>query len=282
MTATVISLAMQKGGTGKTVSAVNLAYVLAGMGRRVLLVDLDSQGNATVASGIAPQSLLSPQGNRTVWACLKGRFIEMRDGAPEVRDVLVRREWNGAGYDLLPSTLDLSEAEQVLPTAMGREKLLGYLLESVQEEYDLVLLDCLPSLGNLTVAALTASAYVLIPLEAQHLALFGMTLLLQTIAQIVRLRVNPRLRVLGLFFNKVDPRTNQSREVMAEAVRAYGPYGWPLCTTIPANTTISDATMAGMPVGAYRANSPGAVAFRQLGEEVLERLAAQSGGDHAG
>ena len=199
--ARLVAVCNQKGGVGKTTTTINLGAALAEQGRRVLLVDFDPQGALSVGLGIQPHEL-----EYTVYNLLMERGVS----AP---DVVIKT--NMAGMDLLPSNIDLSGAEVQLVHEVGREFVLGGVLEPVLPNYDIVLIDCQPSLGLLTVNALACSAGVLVPLECEYFAMRGVALLLETIDK-VSSRLNPRLGIDGLLATMYDSRTLHSREVLAE------------------------------------------------------------------
>jgi len=205
--ARVLAMCNQKGGVGKTTSTINLGAALAELGRKVLLVDLDPQGALSVGLGVNPLQL-----DRTVYNLL------MESGV-SVDDVLLST--NVEGMDLLPSNIDLSAAEVQLVNEVAREQTLRRVLDTVRDDYDVVLIDCQPSLGLLTVNALTASDGVIIPLECEYFALRGVALLIQTIDKI-RERLNPDLEVEGVLATMFDARTLHGKEVLARVVDAFG------------------------------------------------------------
>ena len=252
--ARIVALCNQKGGVGKTTTTINLGAALAGFGRRVLLVDFDPQGALSVGLGVNPGQL-----DRTVYNLLMDR------GA-HVDDVLLKS--SVSGMDLVPSNIDLSAAEVQLVGEVAREQTLQRALEPIVEEYDYVLIDCQPSLGLLTVNALTAAHGVLIPLECEYFALRGVALLMQTIDK-VRERLNPQLEVDGVLATMFDARTLHSREVLARLVEVFGETVYH--TVISRTIRFPETTVVGRPITDYAPSSPGAVAYRSLAMEVLSR-----------
>jgi chromosome partitioning protein len=252
--ARILSLCNQKGGVGKTTSTINLGAALAGYGRRVLLVDLDPQGALSVGLGVNYMEL-----DRTIYNLL----MEPETG---IDDVLLKT--NVPGMDLVPSNIDLSAAEVQLVGEVAREQTLKRVLEPVLDDYDYVLIDCQPSLGLLTVNALTASHGVIVPLECEFFALRGVALLIQTIDK-VRERLNPQLELEGVVATMFDSRTLHSREVLARLVEAFGERTFH--TVINRTVRFPETTVAGEPITTYAPNSAGATAYRDLAKEVLVR-----------
>jgi chromosome partitioning protein len=252
--ARVLAMCNQKGGVGKTTTTINLGAALAEFGRRVLLVDCDPQGALSVGLGVNPLEL-----DRTVYNLLMERSIT-------VDDILLKT--NVPGMDLLPSNIDLSAAEVQLVGEVAREQVLLRCLEPVLDDYDIVLIDCQPSLGLLTVNALTAAHGVIIPLECEFFALRGVALLIQTIEK-VRERLNPRLEVEGILATMYDARTLHGREVLARVVEAFGDRTF--YTVINRTVRFPETTVAGEPITTYASSSAGAVAYRELAKEVLAR-----------
>ena len=252
--ACIISMVNQKGGVGKTTSTVSLGAALAGYGRRVLLVDFDPQGALSVALGYNPNEM-----DVTVYNLLT-------DPQCHVGDVLVATDV--PGMDLLPSNIDLSAAEIQLVSEVGREYALQRALESIVGDYDVILIDCQPSLGLLTVNALTASTDVIIPMETEYFALRGVALLKDTIDKVMA-RLNPNLRILGVLATMYDPRTLHSREVLETVQKAFGDQVF--TTVINRTVKFPDAAVAGEPITTFAASSSGAEAYRRLAREVLAR-----------
>jgi chromosome partitioning protein len=259
----VISMCNQKGGVGKTTSSINLGAALAEYGRKVLLVDFDPQGALSVGLGINPMQL-----ELTVHDVLLGSDIP-------VRDVVIKTSVDG--LELLPSNIDLSAAEVLLVNEVGREHSLARAIAPVVDDYDLVLIDCQPSLGLLTVNALTASASVIVPLECEYFALRGVALLLQTIDK-VRERLNPRLDLAGILATMYDSRTLHAREVLARVVERFPDEVFH--TVISRTVRFPETTVAGEPITTYAPGSVGAAAYRRLARELLARRGG-AGGDAA-
>jgi chromosome partitioning protein len=252
--ARVISMCNQKGGVGKTTTTINLGASLAEYGRRVLLVDFDPQGSLSVGLGLNPHQL-----ELTIYNLLMDREVSLDDvvvptGVP--------------GMDLLPSNIDLSAAEVQLVHEVAREQTLSRVLAPAIENYDVILIDCQPSLGLLTVNALTASDSVLVPLECEYFALRGVALLKTTIDK-VRERLNPKLKIDGVLGTMYDGRTLHGREVMERLVEAWGDTVFH--TVIRRTVKFSDSTVAGEPITSYATASTGAESYRQLAKEVLAR-----------
>jgi chromosome partitioning protein len=256
----VVAVCNQKGGVGKTTTTINLGAALAEQGRRVLLVDFDPQGALSVGLGIPPHELES-----TIYNLLMERGVEAHD---------VVMKTNVAGMDLLPSNIDLSGAEVQLVHEVGREFVLGGVLEPLMAEYDLVLIDCQPSLGLLTVNALACADGVLIPLECEYFAMRGVALLMETIDK-VSARLNPKLGIDGLLATMYDSRTLHSREVLSGVVTGFGDKVFH--TVINRTVRFPDATVAGEPITRFDPASLGASSYRDLAKEVLERWRLAAG-----
>ncbi|HTL24063.1 MAG TPA: ParA family protein [Mycobacteriales bacterium] len=252
--ARILAMCNQKGGVGKTTSTINLGAALAEQGRRVLLVDLDPQGALSVGLGVNPLQL-----DRTVYNLLMESDVT-------VDDVMLKT--NVAGMDLLPSNIDLSAAEVQLVNEVAREQTLLRAITPVLDDYDIVLMDCQPSLGLLTVNALTAAHGVIIPLECEFFALRGVALLIQTIEKIQE-RLNPRLELEGILATMYDARTLHGREVLARVVEAFGDRVFH--TVINRTVRFPETTVAGEPITSYASSSSGAQAYRDLAKEVLAR-----------
>jgi chromosome partitioning protein len=252
--ATVLAMCNQKGGVGKTTSALNLGAALAEYGRRVLLVDFDPQGALSVGLGVQPHQL-----EQTIYNVIIGNDVGIRD---------VIRATTVAGMDLLPSNIDLSAAEVQLVAEVGREHSLLRVLRPLVADYDYVLVDCQPSLGLLTVNALTASHGVIIPLECEYFSLRGVALLIDTIEK-VQGRLNPDLRITGILATMFDPRTLHSKEVMARVVDAFGETVFK--TVINRTVRFPETTVAGEPITRWSPRSAGAAAYRDLAREVISR-----------
>ena len=252
--ARVISMCNQKGGVGKTTTTINLGAALAEFGRKVLLVDFDPQGSLSVGLGLNPHEM-----DLTIYNLLMQRDIN-------IHDVVVPS--GVEGMDLLPSNIDLSAAEVQLVHEVAREQTLQRVLAPAIEKYDVILIDCQPSLGLLTVNALTASDGVIVPLECEYFALRGVALLKTTIDK-VQERLNPRLQIEGVLGTMYDGRTLHGREVLDRLVQAWGDKVFH--TVIRRTVKFSDSTVAGEPITSYASSSTGADAYRQLAKEVAVR-----------
>ena len=252
--ARVISMCNQKGGVGKTTTTINLGAALTEYGRKVLLVDFDPQGSLSVGLGLNPHEM-----EYTIYNLLMERDVTLRD-------VVVPS--GVEGMDLLPSNIDLSAAEVQLVHEVAREQTLQRVLAPAIEQYDVILIDCQPSLGLLTVNALTASDGVIVPLECEYFALRGVALLKTTIDK-VQERLNPDLVVDGVLGTMFDGRTLHGREVMQRLVEAWGEKVFH--TVIRRTVKFSDSTVAGEPITSYATGSTGADAYRQLAREVAAR-----------
>ncbi len=255
--AMIIALCNQKGGVGKTTTTINLGATLAELGRKVLLVDFDPQGSLSVGLGVNPHTL-----GHSVYNLLLARDVPIED---------VIDTTNVPGLDILPSNIDLSAAEIQLVSEVAREQTLLRVLERVRDRYDVILVDCAPSLGLLTVNALTAADKVIMPLECEFFALRGIALLNDTITK-VQERLNPRLEILGILGTMYDPRTLHSREVLERVVQAFGETVFH--TVIRRTVKFPETTVAGEPITTYATSSPGAEAYRNLAREVLARCHA--------
>jgi chromosome partitioning protein len=252
----IYAIANQKGGVGKTTTAVNLGAYLAAAGQRVLLVDVDPQANATSTLGVDRQSLSL------------STYEVLLDGAPADRAILLTKQVH---LDLLPSSPALAGAEVELVGLPDREHRLRTALEATAERYDYVFMDCPPSLGLLTVNALTAAREgVVIPVQCEYLALEGLGHLLKTI-YLVRDRLNPRLTIAGVVLTMFDSRTNLSKQVVDE-VRRYFP-AYVFKTIIPRTVRLSEAPSYGETILSYAPGSVGAISYQALAQELMERVA---------
>jgi chromosome partitioning protein len=250
--AQIIAMCNQKGGVGKTTSTINLGAALVEFGRRVLLVDLDPQGALSVGLGVPAQQL-----ERTVYNALMERRTTLAD---------VRVPTDIPGLDLVPSNIDLSAAEVQLVSEVAREQTLMRKLASVRNEYDYILIDCQPSLGLLTVNALTAAQGVVIPLECEFFSLRGVALLVDTIEK-VKERLNPQLEISGILATMYDARTVHCKEVFSRVVEAFGDTVFQ--TVITRTVRFPETTVAGQPITTWAPTSSGASAYRDLAKEVL-------------
>lgn len=248
----IIATANQKGGVGKTTTAVNLAACIADADRRVLLVDIDPQGNATSGLGAVVKD------GRSVYDVLV-------DGLPAAQAV---RRTKFKNLSVLASTIDLSGAEIELVGMDGREKILRNALDAIKGDFDYIFIDSPPSLGLLTLNALTAADSVLVPIQCEYYALEGVGQLMNTL-QLVRKRLNPSLDVEGVVLTMLDGRTNLGLQVVGEVKKYFR--GKVFKTVVPRNVRLSEAPSHGLPIHLYDARCPGADAYRKLAQELIER-----------
>ena len=252
--ARVIAMVNQKGGVGKTTSTINLGAALAELGRKVLMVDFDPQGALSAGFGANPHEL-----ETTVYNVMMDRSVDVHDAI---------RSTDFENMDLLPANIDLSAAEVQLVNEVAREQVLSSALRKVKDEYDVILIDCQPSLGLLTVNALTAADGVIIPLIAEFFALRAVALLVDSIEK-VQDRLNPDLQIDGVLATMVDSRTLHSKEVLARIVEAFGDKVFD--TVIKRTVKFPDATVSAEPILSYAPTHSGAAAYRDLAKELIER-----------
>lgn len=252
--ARVVAICNQKGGVGKTTTAINLAAALAEYSRKVLVVDFDPQGAASVGLGINALEL-----DTTVYDLLLGSKADPHEA---VQHTAV------PNLDLLPANIDLSAAEVQLVNEVARESALSRVLRPLLDDYDVIIIDCQPSLGLLTVNALTAAHGVLVPVATEFFALRGVALLVETI-ETVRDRINPRLKIDGIVPTLVDGRTLHSREVLDRLHEAFGDLVYQ--TSIHRTVKFPDASVATEPILSHAPNHAGAKAYRRLAREVISR-----------
>jgi len=253
--ARVVAVANQKGGVGKSTTAVNLGAAIAETGKRVLIIDMDPQGNASTGLGIEPS-------RRQV-----GVYQVMSQGVPVLEAIM---ETAVPGLWAIPSTIDLAGAEIELVGQISRETKLLRALEPVLQSYDFVILDCPPSLGLLTVNALTACDELIVPIQCEYYALEGLGQLLRNV-RLVQQNLNPKLRLTGIVMTMFDSRTKLSEQVVAEVKRYFGPRVYD--TIIPRTVRLSEAPGFGLPITVYDSQSKGAKAYRDLAKEFLRREA---------
>ncbi len=254
---TVVALANQKGGVGKSTTAINLAASLAIHGHRVLLIDLDPQGNASSGLGIERGAI-----DTSIYdVLLKESSLEDAVEPTSVRNLFV-----------VPATIDLAGAEIELVSVLSRETRLKHAIQNTDGEYEFVFIDCPPSLGLLTVNALTAADEVVIPIQCEYYALEGLSQLLRNI-QLVTSNLNPELKVGGVVLTMYDGRTKLSKDVAQQVRDYFGDVAYR--TVIPRSVRLSEAPSYGEPIEAFDPMSRGAIAYRHLGREFLERHADQ-------
>ena len=249
----IIAVANQKGGVGKTTTSINLGASLAAAKRRILIVDMDPQGNTTMGSGVDKSTL-----ERSVYDVLMNE-VSLADIAMVVEH---------SNYRLAPSNADLTGAEVALLDELGRELRLRHALTEIQDDYDYIIVDCPPALSMLTVNALVAADSVMIPMQCEYYALEGLSALLDTIEKIRRI-LNPELKVDGLLRTMYDSRNNLSAQVSQQLVKHFGSKVY--STVIPRNVRLAEAPSHGLPALLYDKNSSGALAYLALAGEVLRR-----------
>lgn len=249
----VVAVTNQKGGVGKTTTGINVSASLARAGRRVMLIDLDPQGNASAGSGVDKEDCYG----KTVYEVL------LEDA--KLADVRIRCD---AGYDVVPSNADLAGAQVELIDAEARERRLRTALAQVREDYDYIYIDCPPALNMLTVNALVAANAVMIPMQCEYFAMEGLSDLVNTIRK-VRETLNPQLQIEGLLRTMFDPRNSLSKEVSAQLSAHFGDKVYQ--TIIPRNVRLAEAPSFGRPVIDYAASSKGAEAYLALAGEILRR-----------
>ena len=249
----ILSVANQKGGVGKTTTAVNTSAVLSGSGRKVLLVDLDPQANATMGSGIDKHKL-------------ENSIYELLIGTEEINSVLKKTRF---GYDLLPSSRDLIGAELDLVDANDREYRLSDQISKLSFQYDYIIIDCPPSLSLLTLNGLCASSGILIPMQCEYYALEGLSDLVNSV-KLVHANLNSKLSSIGLLRVMFDPRVTLSQDVSTQLLEHFGSKVF--STIIPKNVRLAEAPSHGLRITHYDKSSRGSVAYQEFGKELLNRF----------
>ena len=256
--ATIIAMCNQKGGVGKTTSTINMGAALAEFGRKVLLVDLDPQGALSAGLGVSHEELDITVHNLLV------------DNSSSIFDAILPS--GVENLDLVPANIDLSAAEIQLVNEVGREQALARALRPVMKDYDFIIIDCQPSLGLLTVNALSCADSVMIPVESEYFSLRGLALLMDTVEK-VRDRLNFKLEVLGILVTMFDRRTLHAREVMERLVEAFGDKVFD--SVITRTVRFPETSVAGEPISSWAPKSSGAIQYRNLAAEVIQRVAEQ-------
>ena len=248
----IIAVANQKCGVGKTTSCVNLAAYIVSAGKKVLLIDIDPQGNACQSVGVEVQD-----GQKTIYEVLIGEATIKEAIYPSVMN----------GLDVIPSTNDLFEAEVDLVYMDNREKVLKEALSSVNDEYDYIFIDCPPSLGLLTVNVLTATNSIIVPIQCEYFALVGLSQLMNTV-RLVKKALNPNIEIEGILLTMKDNRSNLVSQVSEEIKKYFGSKVYE--TTIPRNIRLAESPSHGKPIIMYDNKSKGAVAYKNLADEFLK------------
>jgi chromosome partitioning protein len=258
--ARIMAIAMQKGGVGKTTTAINLAAGLAALDFRVLAIDLDPQGNLTQHVGFDPEKQ-SP----TIYDALKA---EVNGQSGKVSSAICKSK---EGFDLLPSQPELSLIELSLMNTLSRERVLSTVLEEIDDLYDFVLIDCSPSLNLLVVNALTASDSVIIPIQTEYLPARGALMVLSTIETIRRKKLNQELEVEGILLTMADTRTIMTKEILAAVEQQYSHGQYVFKAFIKRSIRFAESAVAGQSILAYDPSNPGAEAYRQVASEIAEK-----------
>ena len=249
----VISIVNQKGGVGKTTTAVNLSAFLAKKRKKVLIIDLDPQGNATSGFGFDKMEL-------------KNTVYDFLVNDEEITNVILPTQVKNV--DMCPTNINLAGAEVELVSAISRETILKNAIDTVRDQYDYVIIDCAPSLGLLTINALAACDGVIVPIQGEYYALEGLTQLIDTI-NMIRKKLNPKIGITGVVITMHDSRTQLTKQVVEEVQKYFGDKVFK--TFIPRNVRLAEAPSHGQTIDEYDAKSKGAVAYQALANEVLKR-----------
>ena len=256
--AKIFAVTNQKGGVGKTTTTVNLAASLAATKRRILMIDLDPQGNATMGSGVSKNEV-------------EHSAYDLLTKKAPLEDIITRSE--AGGYDVIPANGDLTAAEVELLNEIGREHRLKLVLSKVKDQYDFILIDCPPSLNMLTVNALSAADGVIIPMQCEYYALEGLAALMNTIEQIIE-SINPSLVISGILRTMFDPRSSLTRDVSQELEEYFGDQVYKVA--IPRNIRLAEAPSHGMSALQYDKSSKGAIAYLALAGEIVRKTKAEA------
>ena len=256
--AKVIAVANQKGGVGKTTTSVNLGIGLAKQGKKVLAIDSDPQGSLTASLGWREPNKLTSTLSTVMTKILQEIPVDNREG------ILKHNE----GVDILPANIELSGIEMTLVTAMSRETILKQYIDILSDDYDYIILDTCPSLGMLTLNALSAANSVIIPVQAQYLSLKGLEQLLQTIAKVKR-KINPNLTIEGILITMTDTRTNYNKDIITLLSETYKDKIRIFCNNIPQSVRASEISVDGVSIYTHAPNSKVALAYESLTREVL-------------
>ena len=255
--ARIITIAMQKGGVGKTTTTINLSAALAALEHRVLAIDLDPQGNLTEHVGFDPEQV-----KPTIYDVLR---LELDGQGSEVRAAILNSE---EGFDLVPSQPELSLVELSLMNALSRERILATILDEIKSDYDFILIDCSPSLNLLVINALTAADSVIIPIQTEYLAARGASMVLSTIETIRQKKLNPALYVEGILLTMADTRTILTKDVVAAVDHQFGVGQHIFKPIVKRSVRFAESAVAGKSILAYDSKNPGAEAYRQVAQEV--------------